>query len=206
MDNRLDHSFDKNWHMKPWGENGVLFTAYYLALLNYPAEWRGMAKKAIEAHRKPDGSRYSKEDPNMSHDHMTAVVWLSRAYGFSYHKNLSTVDFRTMVHTRDLIFYHLMAEKWYSKLLWLLYPICFIAQMTSCLTKYKTRKGIKLLKTDGKLLTWLRVKTFKLRITNFFCKEALVMNEEFGSFQNCFKIYFGEEHPNSTMPKEFYEV
>lgn len=206
MIKNYDDYFDSNWHMKPYGENGVLFTAYYLALQNFPIEHRSHAKKAIEAHKRADGGWYSVQDPNMSHDNMTAVVCLSRAYNLEYHKQPSLISLRTMLHPRDLIFYHLIAEKFYSPLLWLLYPICFMAQLVSCLSKYKVRNDQKILKTDGKLLTWLRIKTLKLRVTNIFCKLALKLNRDFGSFQNCFKMYFGLDHPNSTMPKEFYEL
>ena len=79
--------FDDNWHMSPGGENGVLFLAEFLALQGYPREWREKVRKAIEYHR-IDGKWGTPGEPTLSHDNFTAIVCLSTAYGFDYHKSI----------------------------------------------------------------------------------------------------------------------
>ena len=204
----------KDWHMEPGAENGVLFTAEYLALQNYPREWREKARKAIEAHLDSDRKWVTVGEPTLSHDNFTAIVCMSKAYGFDYHKSIFKKEllFHTMLHPRDFIFYLRVSERWYSFLGLILYPISLLAQMHSCVTDYKIRKqgGIetKFIKTDGKLLTWLRCKTFKFKVTSFICSKIIKMKTKyFGSWKKCFEIYFRDPaHPNRTMPEEFYNV
>lgn len=203
--------FDQtDWHMSPGAENGVLFTAEYLALQNYPREWREKARLAIEAHLKPDRTWYTRGESTLSHDNFTAIVCLSKAYGFNYHTDILRRELltHTMLHPRDFIFYLRVCEKWYSIFGLILYPISLVAQMHSCVTDYKRRGDKKFIKTDGKLLTWLRCKTFKFKVTSALCTLIINMKKKyFGSWKKCFEIYFtNPAHPNRTMPEEFYDL
>ena len=201
--------FDDNWHMSPGGENGVLYLAEFLALQGYPREWREKVRKAIEYHR-IDGKWGTPGEPTLSHDNFTAIVCLSTAYGFDYHKSIFYRELltHTMLHPRDFIFYLRVCEKWYSVFGMLLYPISLLAQMHSCVTDYKRRGENKFIKTDGKLLTWLRCKTFKFKVTSTVCTFIINMKKKyFGSWKKCFEIYFKDPaHPNRTMPGEFYDL
>lgn len=201
--------FDSKWHMQPYGENGVLFTAEYLALQNYPREWREKARIAIEAHLDEDGKWYTPNEPTLSHDNFTAIVCLSKAYGFKYHTQIFKRELiHTMLHPRDFIFYLRMCDRWYSVLGLLLYPISLLAQIHSCVTDYKKRGEQVFIKTDGKLLTWLRCKSFNIKVTSFICSKIIsIKTKYFGSWKKCFDIYFKDStHPNRTMPEEFYNV
>lgn len=205
--------FESDWRMKPGGENGVLFTAEYLALLGYPEEWRDKAQKAINHHIHSNGRWCTPNEPTLSHDNFTAIVCLSKGYGFEYHKDIFRKELiHTMLHPRDFIFYLRVCEQWYSFVGLLLYPLSLLAQMHSCVTDYKrrTRNGQDLvfIKTDGKLLTWLRCKTFKLGVTSYICTKIInAKTKYFGSWKKCFEIYFQDQsHPNRNMPEENYNV
>lgn len=202
--------FNFKWHMQPYGENGVLFLAQFLALQNYPKEWRENVRVAIEDYVDEDRKWYTKGEDALSHDNFTAIFCLSKAYGFKYHKSLFKKELltHTMLHPRDFIFYIRFSEQWYSSLGFILYPISLLAQVHSCVTDYKKRGDQVFIKTDGKLLTWLRCKTFNIKVTSAVCSAIINMKKKyFGSWKKCFEIYFKDpSHPNRTMPEEFYNV
>jgi len=65
----------------------------------------------------------------------------------------------------------------------------------------------RFLKTDGKILAWMRLKAFRMPITSFFCNLAISKNKEFGTWKRCFELYFKHpSHPNRSFPDSNYEV
>jgi len=141
-----------------------------------------------------------------SHDNHTGLVCLSKICGFKEHKQLYPSLWRTMLHPRDLIFYSWAAGRWYSRIAWFFLWIPMIAMVVTCLQDYKVRNGQNILKTDGKILTWLRINSFNLPVTKWLCTLAIRNNKEFGSWKRCFSIYFKDRgHPNRSFPNWVYE-
>lgn len=200
--------FDDEWGMSPYGENKVLFLAEYLALKNYPVEWRNRANSCIKSYIDSEGRWITRGEGHLSHDNFTAIVCLSVKYGFDYHKDLLRTDLiHCMLHPRDALFYISKSERWFSFIGKLLYFIPLLAQIHSCASDWKERNKVKVLKTDGKLLTWLRCRTFKLPVTSFICTFIINRNMEFGSWKKCFEIYFKNPmHPNRVLEEEKYNV
>ena len=199
--------FDKNWLMSPFGENGILFLAEYLASKNFPAEWRERVIVAIEAYRRNDEWITMGED-DLSHDNFTAIVCLSHNYGLSYHKSVWRKDLvHCSLHPRDFIFYASMSNVALRVLLLPFFIIPFLAMMVSCWTTWKVRGDNRMLKTDGKLLTWLRCKSFKMPVTSWVCSMIIKWNSNFGSWKDCFRIYFRDSaHPLNNMSDERYKI
>jgi hypothetical protein len=218
-------NFDENNLMRPFGENGILFTTEYRELIYRQTRFldEEFMRKAIESQFYGD---YFLDSPDTeekwSHDNHRAVVCASKRHGFDYHKRMYWKDLHKMLHPRDLIFYAWATGKWYS---WLAFPFLWIvtlAFMVSCLTDYKVRPGLldrikmklkgedytkrKILKTDGKLLVWLQLSVFNMPITKRLCNWAIKNNKEFGSWEKCFKIYFDQTHPNANFPSGVYEL
>jgi len=200
--------FDSDWGMSPYGENKVLFLAEYLALQNFPSEWREKARICIETHLNEKREWYTMGEENLSHDNFTAIVCLSSRYGFDYHKDLFRKDLiHSMLHPRDAVFYLSKCERWYSFIGKVMYPISLLAQMHSCYVVEKRRGDQVFLRTDGKLLTWLRCRTFNMRLTSLICTFIIKNNELFKTWKKCFGIYFKDSaHPNNLMPEESYEL
>ena len=200
--------FDKNHLMAPYGENGILFLAEYLAANDFPEEWRERVIVAIGAYRNEDGRWITKGESDLSHDNFTAIVCLSANYGLDYHKSVWRKDLvHCMLHPRDAIFYASMSHISLRILLLPLYLIPLLAQFVSCWTTWKVRGENRMLKTDGKLLTWLRCKSFKMPFTSWICSRTIKRNADFGSWKKCFNIYFRDaEHPLNIMIDSKYEL
>ena len=172
--NKDDKWFNNEWKMEPYGENGILFLAEYLAIKGFPTEWKRRVIKAIEEYKDVNGNWRVKGEADLSHDNFTAIVCLSHNYGLSYHKNIWRKDLvHCMLHPRDFVFYASMSSVALRVLFFPLYVIPLMAMMHSCYSDFKVRNGNKMLKTDGKLLTWLRCKSFNLPITSKICTYIL---------------------------------
>lgn len=197
--------FNDEWKMEPYGENGILFLAEYLAIRNFPWEWKRRVIKAIEEYKDVDGNWRVKGEADLSHDNFTAIVCLSFNYGLSYHKNIYRRDLvHCMLHPRDFIFYNIVSG---VSLAWVFYPFALLAMMHSCYSDFKVRNGNKMLKTDGKLLTWLRCKSFNLPITSRVCSYVLSRRTLFKTWRRCFDIYFrNPAHPLRNQLDESYEL
>jgi len=200
--------FDDNGLLKPFGENSILFTAEYLTLVRNNERFlrKNHASKSIAAVYRGDEEFRAVPDEKWSHDNHTAVVCLSKIMGFEWHKSLYPKHVMTMLHPKDFIFYAYAAGRWYSPIAWLFLWVTSIAMIVSCMQKYKVRNGVKIVKTDGKLLAWLRCQAFNLPITWFLCRLALRRNSAFKTFQQCFNMYFTDPgHPNRQFKSADYE-
>lgn len=202
------HWFDEDFGMSPYGENKILFTAQYLAFYKFPKVYKSKVIRLIETYRDRDGNWITKGEDNLSHDNRTAIVCLSKAYGLEYHKEfISKSLIHSMLHPRDFIFYAYASGGFLGVLGAILYPIALLAMVHSCWVSYKFRGGKKFIRTDGKLLTWLRCKSFNLKITSLLCTWIIQKGILFGSWKKCFEIYFKEaSHPNRNMKDEWYNI
>lgn len=200
--------FDENGLMAPFGENSVLFAAEYLTLVRNESEElrKEHARSAIAAVYRGDERFEAVKGEKWSHDNHTAVVCLSKVMGFEWHKSLYPKHIMTMIHPKDFIFYAYAAGRWYSPIAFCLLWITSIAMIISCFQTYKVRNGVKIIKSDGKLLAWLRCQAFDMKVTWFFCKIMLTLNKQFGNFQNCFNMYFTDpEHPSRQFTSVSYD-
>jgi len=198
-----DKFFNEEWKMEPYGENGILFLAEYLAIKGFPLEWKRRVVKAIEEYKDVRGIWRVKGEQHLSHDNFTAIVCLSSNYNLPYHKNIYRQDLvHCMLHPRDFIFYNIVSG---VSLAWVFYPFALLAMMYSCYSDFKVRNGVRMLKTDGKLLTWLRCKSFDLPLTARICSWVLSKRTLFSSWKRCFEIYFlNPKHPLRNQEDEKY--
>jgi hypothetical protein len=195
----------------PSAENNILFVAEYIALRKNAKELclidLELTHRAIDLITDVDDNLLPTDgDGTFSHDNMTGLVCLSNILDYSFHKKYFNYGWKRRWHPRDVIFY-LYAKGGIigflaSFLLW----IPMIAMAVSCAQDYKVRQGRKILKTDGKLLAWLRVNSFNLPITKWLCTKIIERNKEFGSWKHCFEIYFGKKHPISQFDEEVYNA
>jgi len=97
-------------------------------------------------------------------------------------------------HPRDVAFYFACH---YPGLKYLVLWITSIAMIISCAQTYKVRNGKKIIKTDGKILSLLRILALDMKWTYKICTYLLQKNKHFVSWANCFKIYYAhnDQHP-----------
>lgn len=202
MREEFKNSFDHRWLQMPWGGNSILYTAEYAALaFNTPdaltkeqADMAIMSFLLTAVNELPSGESFS-------HDDMTAVVCLSKLYDLKYHKNVDMhkLDIIHRLHPRDIIFYLYSLGGIYKLISYPFLWIPMICMIESVFNHtYKTINGKAILATDGALLTFLRLATFKLPITKFFVKLCIRGMK----WSDYFLIYFGLNHPNYILAKE----
>lgn len=202
--------FREDGTMSPFGENGVLFTAEYCVMENELLP--GSTNVALLGHRVLKTSQveedyFSSGEKHFSHDNLTGVFCLSKTLGTDHHKKIWFRNYWAYLHPRDFLWYLWANQRWYSYLVLPFFPIITLAMMHSCWSDFKVRNGNKILKTDGKILSFLRLKAFNMPITARLCDWVLRNNKEFGSWKKCFEIYFRDpEHPLRNFPDEMYEV
>lgn len=196
-------------------ENTILFTLEYI-LLN-PPDKSSMEKKLENfiadcetmpgLYNQQPGLTFGK-DRYMSHDTLTAIVAYSHLKGYNYHKKIwnhlkshwftydnitAKTNFSRIMHPRDILYYGYCAG---NPICILLYPLLALFMIITCLQSYKVRNGNKILKTDGKLISWVRCKCSSLNLTMKSLTFLLKLNSQFGNWNNVFRIYFKElEHP-----------
>lgn len=192
-------------------ENCILFSVYYETLTSNNSINPNIISYIERCRRGPglfDNRPFrngSKED-YMSHDNLTAIMCYSYVHGLCYHKeiwseiksqyfkydNLEPNEPKRYLHPRDLIFYGYLNGSLICKFLLI---FLHIIQFVSCYQQYKVRYGVKYKKTDGKLLTWLRLTSTKQSFIIQLLEKVLKFRG-FESFKNCFKIYFKDKnHP-----------
>ena len=133
---------------------------------------------------------------NFSHDNMTGATVLHKL--IDEKPQLWPYD-NQWFHPRDIAFY-LYAR--FPYIFWFLLPIASLAMIVSCAQNYKYRGGRQILKTDGKLLAFMRCQAFNMRITFAICTWLIYRNPKFKSWTKVAKIYFKDKnHPiNLMMP------
>ena len=195
-------------------ENGILFTVeYYLlkSLLKKLTDEDVKSFKIAIAYLRNDNGSYSATHgggDHWSHDNHTAKVCME-----SFLKLKSDIwlpDWKKRVHPRDLVFYLFLTPY----IGWLARPLLWIPALTmiiSCIQDTKTRQGRKIIKTDGKLLTFVRCistrrKSWTMNLTWKLCSWIIKHNSPFNSWDNIFEMYFKEpEHPNRVLSKEYFK-
>ncbi len=110
-------------------------------------------------------------------------------------------------------------------LFWPLLPIMSLSFIVSCWQSHKKRHGIKIPKTDGKIIAFIICKAFRLRLTFWICdkliryknrpepipasygKKIFDQNSwQWGSWHNVFSDYYRNfNHPNIQLIRS-YEV
>ena len=177
--------FDDNYLLYPFGENGILFTSEFFTLKKLLGRLserdKFLAKQAIESQRvSPSEFRAISEEIN-SHDNHTGIVCLSYLVGFDYHKRFFWKHWWRRIHPRDIVFYLYLKGGLSRSIASLLMWIPSLAMIISCAQNYKVRNGRRILKTDGKLLAWLRFNTIKMPITELICTWLIKRNKTCGS-------------------------
>jgi hypothetical protein len=148
-------------------------------------------------------------DAHFSHDNMTGLYCL---YYLAFSRIPTALPLMTKYakHPRDILFYLYAHSLEYKGLLMdfirhLLLIIPSIAMIVSCFQLYKVRDGNRILKTDGKLLTWLRCKTFGLHKTLAACELAMRWRGKWRNWGTIFGIYFRRsDHPINQMASRLY--
>jgi len=153
-------------------------------------------------------------DRYMSHDQLTAIfvlstvnntnvrfeIWEEIKRQWLRYNNVDNTDtvaekWRNMrwVHPRDLIFYAYCVGSIWGKLL---LPFLIIGLMINMWNKKQVNAhGGVFLDTDGKLLTFLRLKALNSTILNKMFDK--IVKHRFGSWGFIFKTYFRyNDHPN----------
>jgi hypothetical protein len=196
--------FNHEWLMQPFGENPILYTAEYAALTHPNAFSADKAKIAIESllNKERDGFEAVKGEP-FSHDNMTAVVCLSKLYNLSYHTKFFWKHWWRRAHPRDWIFYLSLKEGIIGRIAGLFMFIPSMCMIYGLLfDHYKIIDGQRVLATDGKLLTYLRLSCCtSLKLTQKLCHAILRYRKV--NWSDYFKIYFGQQHPNYIHSTRF---
>jgi len=169
-------------------ENPILFTAqaklfyplcYNIGAIESKLGFRANAARAFRSH--------------FSHDNMTGLYCYKILAGISVnHLPVARWNNRWWLHPRDLAFYFYCH---YPRLGLLFLWISSLAMIFSCLGKYKYRNGQRYIKTDGKLLAYLRCKAAHMPVTFWICTKIIENHEYFNSWHEVAKKYFGEHHP-----------
>lgn len=166
-------------------------------------------------------------------DNSTGLICLSKLFKLNYHKEIPIFHYHGGRHPKDVIFYGYAKYSELSKtkikylplriLFTMLLPVTSFAMILSCVQTYKVKPywyeklihffktgewidlKIKIVKTDGKILAWLRCQTFKMKWTYKICSFFIKRNKHFGSWKKVFEIYYPEGHPNRDLVFERIE-
>jgi hypothetical protein len=199
-------------------ENGPLFSAefhqLYLEMYGkrhpYLLDTIG-AINPRQGQYNPSGEWLGKDSSNahFSHDNMTGLYCLYYN-AFSRIPTFLPLMTKDVKHPRDVLFFMYCHTLKYEGLLMdfirhLLLIIPSFAMIVSCFQLYKVRNGNKILKTDGKLLTWLRCRTFGLKKTLYVCEKVMKFRKKWKSWGQIFGTYFiRTDHPINQMASRLY--
>lgn len=173
--------FDEKGYMVPLGENGVLFTSYYLHKYSWYTKTTAYNMDLAITAALVD------YNDHLSHDNWTGIVCASKLLGFSYHQNLFSRSWWRRIHPRDIGFYLYMKFGFKP----LLIPTV-IAMIWACWSNQQTNGTLD---TDGKLLSWLRLKHMNMPWLERLLGKILRKRHGLG-WDGIFKIYFKDpEHP-----------
>ncbi len=179
-------------------ENGPMFTG----LLSVFENGRDRAMSTISIWSINDRFRANRNrefGSHFSHDNMTGLYCLNknRTGGVSVALPTARWNGRWWLHPRDVFFYFWCHNPRIGLFfLW----ISSLAMIISCIQKYKVRNGVKYIKTDGKLLAFLRCRSFDLKITYAICTFFIERHKYFDSWNDVAKRYFKEEgHPLRSL-------
>ena len=144
---------------------------------------------------------------HFSHDNMTGLYCLAYLiYSITgndrYINTLPILSWNGRIwwHPRDILFYCAVKLKTKGKLCDLLsYPLLImplIAMMVSCWQSHKTRGGNKIIKTDGKMLSWLRTSSLGLTGSKSMMLSLIRKSGNFTTWKEVSAYYFKDPlHP-----------
>lgn len=211
MDARsVESYFDPGGLMEPYGENGILFTCEY-AILSYLSGVNEtlLLERAIKSVQ-IDENTFKVGTDRFSHDNQTGVVAASKILNLSYHKKYFYTDWWWRAHPRDIIFYLACLNPIMRILTLPLMPILSLILIIGCqpwFGRYKENNGVRFIKTDGLILTWLRLQALTMPITEFICTTLIRNDPVFGGWRGVFAYYFADkQHPNRNFPADIYEL
>jgi hypothetical protein len=205
-------------------ESSLLFTVenYFLEIENKkdPSFNEEILKQILVICRENKGiyrqhpAQLTGHDQFMSHDQLTALFCFSYIMGLNHHIEIwdeikrqllryNNINVPTTfkeklrnkryLHPRDIIFYGICNK---NKIAYTAIPLLIIIMFISCWSKRKVMAyGAPALKTDGKLLTYIRIRALGWKWLNKFFD--WIIKIRFGGWSKIFKVYFRrEEHPN----------
>lgn len=202
-DDWLDH--DGFMHTKKYpaldqSENSPMFSGLFSCV--YPsAQFVTKAMTLYDTEGNFRANRMRKMGSHFSHDNMTGLYcYMKRRYGkVPEHFPICKWNSKYWLHPRDLAFYFWVH---YPRLGYLTLWIASLAMMVSCIQTYKVRNGKRIIKSDGKLLAYMRCKSFNMSITFAACTFIISRHKHFGSWNSVAKMYFKEEgHPLRSLIK-----
>jgi len=196
----------ENFFLNPDNERRKTFLSAILDICN---EGKGIYRQ--------HPAKLTGHDKYMSHDQLTAIFCFSYFNKLNAHKTIwkemvrqffryNNVDVpktfkdkifnKRFLHPRDIIFYGICNKNIFC---YLLFPILFLIMFISCWSKKEViAYGAPALKTDGKLLTFIRVRALGWKwLIKFF---DFIIEKRFGGWKVIFKTYFRyEDHPNIVL-------
>lgn len=207
-----DKFFDDRGLLGPHGENDIVYTAEYYALVllasNYKTRMERILKpdliRALESLVVERGAFLSSDSSEpWSHDNHTALISISQIYNLEYHTKFFWEGWWRRMHPRDLIFYIHSLGGFRGLLALPFIPLLSLIMILGALPSYKKIDGQLVLATDGKLLSWLRLQTGNYPLTSRIYN--YIIKKRYGSWCNIFSVYFKDpEHPNNVYSRLIY--
>ncbi len=157
-----------------------------------------------------------------SHDNLTAIACFSFKHGLRFHRDIATRGRKTcwrfdnhdterprwnrIQHPRDVILWdYIGAGGWLATLL---LPLLVVILLEECFRLYKYRNGNRMLGTDGKLLTFVRIyhtkdRSWVLRWCGLLCHLMLRWRWGDDYFVRIFAVYFHQDpmHPCNVLAR-----
>lgn len=195
------NDYDSNYLVGPHGEDDILYTAIYSNLtknLQLKEQYTpGMAYIAINSILQKG------ELPvGWSFDMHYGLISLSHQYLMRYEDRLWWKQFHYLLVPRDLILFTYVSGDW-AKII--AFPFLWIWSiwiiLGALITTYKIINGQQVLATDGLLITWLVLNTFKFPITKKIVD--YIVRKKYVCYANLASIYYGNEHPITKLMTRF---
>ena len=193
----LEKYTDEHSMIGPGGMNTIVYTVQYLILGGLlDISFFDILFRHID-NKSGDWCNSDGTTP-ISHDNMTAMALLVKRYGYT---SIKFEPQHAYWHPRDFFYYAFMSNSPFWRIVGNLFlwvsSLCMIFGVA--FDHYKNIDGAKVLATDGKLLTWMRINGSNLPVTKYIC-DYIVHKK--GGWNQYFKIYFKDEgHPNIVLSR-----
>ena len=198
--NNLEKYMDEHGMITPGGMNTIVYTVQYLMLggLDLKVSFLDILVRHIDD--KTGDWCNSDETTPISHDNMTALAICINRYGL---QRLRFEPQHAYWHPRDFIYYAFMS----NSIFWRLFGNLFLWISSICMIfgvafdHYKNIDGARILATDGKLLTWMRLYgNNNLYLTKKVIE--LIMKLRNKRWNDYFLVYFRDpNHPNVILSR-----
>ena len=184
--------------------------------------YRKVGEQITGCYDRGAGESLIEDEPRTpSHDNMTAISAFSFKHDMKFHKDMLAhgrkyfwrfdnwdIDeprWSRIMHPRDIIMWGFNGGSIVSKLF---LPLLGLLLIQGCYSLYKVRNGQKILKTDGQLLTFVRVyftkdKSWGMKAIGWCCHKMLEWRWGKDYFKQIFETYFKDpEHPIRILMEE----